>query len=200
MKVGVLARGIMETMDDGIAVGQLLVATPLLEDPGFRRSVVLLLEHDDAEGTVGVVLNRPTDVPVGEVLGSWADLVTGPPVVFQGGPVSLDGALALARVQGGQAPSGWRPLNGTPVGLLDLDSPPALIAAEVLQLRVFAGYSGWISGQLKAEIDVGAWYVVPGEAGDAFMDDPGRLWPAVLRRQGGDLALVATFPDDPTLN
>jgi len=194
----------MEHMDDGIAVGRLLVATPRLVDPNFRRTVVLVVEHDDAEGTLGVVLNRPTEVPVEQVLPPWAELVTGPNVVFQGGPVALDSALALARVPAKEEPLGWRALDGDTevgrVGLVDLDAPPGLLAAEVLQLRVFAGYAGWSAGQLRAEIEEGAWYVVNGEAGDVFAADPERLWQAVLRRQPGDLAFVATFPDDPSLN
>jgi putative transcriptional regulator len=67
-------------------------------------------------------------------------------------------------------------------------------------LRVFAGYAGWGSGQLQTEIDEGAWYVLSAEPGDAFVTEPERLWSAVLRRQGGDVALVATFPDDPAQN
>lgn len=191
-------------MDDGIVVGRLLVATPQLDDPNFRRSVVLVVEHDAEEGTLGVVLNRPTEVPVDRVLPPWAELVTGPSVVFQGGPVALDSALALARLPGDEEPLGWRALDGDPdvarVGLVDLDAPPALLAAEVIQLRVFAGYAGWGAGQLRSEIEDGAWYLISGEAGDVFIDDPERLWQGVLRRQGGDLAFVATFPEDPSLN
>jgi putative transcriptional regulator len=191
-------------MDDGIAVGSLLVATPLLDDPNFRRSVVLVVEHDPEDGTLGVVLNRPTEVPVDRVLPPWGELVTGPSVVFQGGPVALDSALALASVPGEDEPLGWRALDGASdvsrVGLVDLDAPPGLIAPEVVQFRVFAGYAGWSAGQLRTEIEEGAWYVLAGEPRDVFMDDPERLWQAVLRRQGGDLAFVSTFPDDPSLN
>jgi putative transcriptional regulator len=191
-------------MDDGIVVGSLLVATPLLDDPNFRRGVVLLVEHDQQEGTLGVVLNRPTEVPVDQVLPPWSKLVTGPSVVFQGGPVALDSALALARVPGAGDPLGWRALDGVPaasrLGLVDLDAPPEVLAAEVTALRVFAGYAGWGAGQLRSEVEEGAWYVLPGEPQDVFIDDPERLWRLVLRRQGGDLALVATFPDDPSLN
>lgn len=194
----------MDLMDDGIVVGRILVATPLLDDPNFRRSVVFVLEHDDAEGTLGVVLNRPTEVPVGQVLPPWGDLVTGPSVLFQGGPVALDSALALAKVPNGEEPLGWRALDDgsevSRVGVLDLDAPPNLIGPELVQLRVFAGYAGWGAGQLRSEIEQGAWYVVAGEPGDVFVDAPERLWQAVLRRQGGDLALVSTFPDDPNLN
>jgi putative transcriptional regulator len=191
-------------MEDHIGVGRLLVATPLLDDPNFRRGVVLVVEHDPGEGTLGVVLNRPTEVPVDRVLPPWATLVTGPSVVFQGGPVALDSALALARVPGSDDPLGWRALDGIPavarLGLVDLDAPPEVLAAEVTELRVFAGYAGWGAGQLRSEIDEGAWFVLPGEPHDVFIDDPEQLWRKVLRRQGGELAIVATFPDDPSLN
>jgi putative transcriptional regulator len=191
-------------MEDGIVVGRLLVATPALDDPNFRRGVVLVVEHDPGEGTLGVVLNRPTEVPVDRVLPPWATLVTGPSVVFQGGPVALDSALALARVPGAEDPLGWRALDGIPavsrLGLVDLDAPPEVLAAEVTELRVFAGYAGWGAGQLRSEIEEGAWFVLPGEPLDVFIDDPEQLWRKVLRRQGGELAIVATFPDDPSLN
>ncbi|MFC4913162.1 YqgE/AlgH family protein [Actinomadura gamaensis] len=191
-------------MEDGITVGTLLVATPQLDDPNFRRTVVLVVEHDGDGGTLGVVLNRPTEVPVDRVLPPWAELVTVPSVVFQGGPVALDNALALARLPGEDEPLGWRALDGDPsvarVGLVDLDAPPALLAPELLQLRVFAGYAGWGAGQLLGEIEDGAWYLVSAEAGDVFAAEPERLWQQVLRRQAGDLAFVSTFPDDPTLN
>jgi putative transcriptional regulator len=191
-------------MREATGAGRLLVATPLLADPNFRRTVVLVVEHEPNEGTLGVVLNRPTEVSVGQVLEPWTDLASGPSVVFTGGPVSPTSALALARANGEGDPLGWRALDGGPemsrIGLVDLEAPPQVLAAEIASLRVFAGYAGWGSGQLESEIDEGAWYVLPGEPTDPFIADPQQLWPTVLRRQGGELALVATFPDDPRLN
>ncbi len=184
--------------------GRLLAATPMLGDPNFRRTVILVVEDDPDEGTLGVVLNRPTEVPLDQVLEPWTPLVTGPPVVFRGGPVSPNSALALALALGEDEPVGWRSLDGSPlmsrIGLVDLGAPPELLAGGISSMRVFAGYAGWGAGQLRDEIDEGAWYVLSASPGDAFFAEPERLWPAVLRRQGGDLALVATFPDDPVLN
>jgi putative transcriptional regulator len=184
--------------------GRLLVATPRLADPNFDRAVVLLLDHD-AEGSLGVVLNRPTPVGVGDVLEAWAALAVAPPVVFQGGPVSLDSALALAVVPGEPRPDedadllGWRRVHGA-IGLVDLEAPPELLAAELGSLRIFAGYSGWGPGQLEKELSDGAWYVVESEPGDVSCPDPAKMWRSVLRRQRSELAMVATYPDDPSLN
>jgi putative transcriptional regulator len=184
--------------------GQLLAATPMLGDANFRRTIVLIVEDEPAEGTLGVVLNRPSEVPVQQVLGPWTDLVTGPSVLFQGGPVSPDSALALAMPKTGTEPIGWRSLSGSKlmsrIGLIDLGAPPALLAGGIASLRVFAGYAGWGAGQLEAEIEVGAWLVLDALPQDAFATEPDRLYPAVLRRQGGETALLATYPDDPVLN
>ncbi|MQY15764.1 hypothetical protein SRB5_59550 [Streptomyces sp. RB5] len=185
--------------------GRLLVATPSLADPNFERAVVLLLEHD-GEGALGVVLNRPTPVGVADVLESWAALTGTPDVVFQGGPVSLDAALGIAVVPGGAAdgdvaagPMGWRRIHGA-IGLVDLDAPPELVAAELGTLRIFAGYAGWAPGQLEDELADGAWYVVESEPGDVSSPAPEGLWRAVLRRQRSRLAMFATYPDDAALN
>ncbi len=196
----------MEAMqeEDDIRPGRLLVATPILEDPNFRRSVVLVVDHGPEEGTLGVVLNRPTEVAVERVLPSWAALASGPDVVFQGGPVELDSPLALAHLPGTGEPLGWRALDGVPavarLGLVDLDGPPALLADGITGFRVFVGYAGWGPGQLRSEIAEGTWYVLTAEPADVFAAAPERLWQSVLRRQGGDLAFVATYPEDPSLN
>jgi putative transcriptional regulator len=191
-------------MEDESLSGRLLAATPLLGDPNFRRTVVLIVEDDHDEGTLGVVLNRPTEVPLDQVLESWTALVSGPQVVFRGGPISPNSALALALAQGSAEPLGWRSLAGSPLmsrlGLVDLGAPPELLADGITSMRVFAGYAGWGAGQLRSEIDEGAWFVLPGNPADAFAAEPERLWPEVLRRQGGELAMVATFPDDPVWN
>ncbi|MFE0133508.1 YqgE/AlgH family protein [Streptomyces sp. NPDC059037] len=191
--------------------GRLLVATPALADPNFDRAVVLLLDHDE-EGSLGVVLNRPTPVEVADILEGWGDLAGSPGVVFQGGPVSLDSALGVAVIPGGEGPSpssglrstsgdpiAWRRVHGA-IGLVDLDAPPELLAPALGSLRIFAGYAGWGPGQLEDELVEGAWYVVESEPGDVSSPDPERLWRSVLRRQRSDLAMVATYPDDPSLN
>ncbi|HEX7536869.1 MAG TPA: YqgE/AlgH family protein [Dermatophilaceae bacterium] len=181
------------------ATGKLLVATPRTGGKIFGRSVVLVLQHDE-EGAQGVVLNHPLPAPVSSVLPPWQEFVTDPPNVFQGGPVALDSALGLVTVPGDrQEPMGVRLLFGG-LGLVDLDIPPVEVMPGVAGLRIFAGYAGWSDGQLEQEIRDGGWYVVEAEARDAFTPEPQTLWSTVLRRQRGNLAFVASLPEDPTMN
>jgi putative transcriptional regulator len=178
--------------------GRLLVAAPSLEDPNFRRSVVLLLDHD-GDGAVGVVLNRPSGTDLAEVMPQWALQVSGPAELFVGGPVGEDRAVGLAVLGDGEQPDGFQPVSGR-VGLLDLDTDADDILGRVVGARVFAGYAGWGSGQLEEELAEGAWFVLDALPGDAVTDDPGALWRMVLRRQPDRLAWLAHFPDDPSQN
>jgi len=180
------------------AAGRLLVATPLLGDPHFSRTVIYLLEHDGG-GTVGVVLNRPSHTPVGQVLPDWHDAVSGPAVVFGGGPVQPDGALCLGELDeaGGDSTS-KEVVDG--VSTVDLDGDVAVIAPNARRLRVFAGHAGWASGQLEDELAEGAWWVLRGGPADLFSEDPKSMWRHVLRRQPPPLNLLATYPVDASLN
>lgn len=189
----------MDLTPASFLTGRLLVATPRTGGEVFRRSVVLVLHHDE-EGAQGIVLNRPLAASVGSVLPLWQPHVTPPGMLFQGGPVGLDSALGLVTVPGdGTEPMGVRLLFGG-IGLVDLDTPPPVVLPEIAGLRIFAGYAGWEAEQLEQEVRVGAWYVVDCEARDGFTADPGTLWTTVLRRQRGSLALMAAYPDDPTMN
>lgn len=182
-----------------VAPGMLLVATADLLDPNFSGTVVLLLDADD-DGTLGVVINRPSPVAVDDVLEPWGHLVDEPERLFVGGPVGPEAALAVGRLRGGgDVPPGFRPVAGS-LGLVDLDAPTELISGALSGLRIFAGYAGWGAGQLADEIREGSWHVVAGEPGDAFVEDPTRLHRDVLRRQGGELAWESTRPLDPDLN
>lgn len=181
------------------AAGRLLVAAPLLGEP-FDHAVILILEHDES-GTLGVVLNQPTNLDVGTVLPAWRTHLTGLPHLFQGGPVALDSALGLAAADGIDEPPGFRRVSG-PLGIIDLDTSPDDLAPRLHALRIFAGYAGWSPGQLDDELLEGSWAVV--EVGDpvldAFLSDPEDLWGAVLSRQDGTLAWWVNCPADPGMN
>ncbi len=187
----------MERMQ--MAAGMLLVATTALRDPNFAETVVLLLDVNE-EGALGVVLNRPSPILVAEVLEPWRDVVAEPEVLFRGGPVGVEGALAVGRLRTvDDVPVGWRPVAGL-LGMVDLDAPTELVDGTLAAMRVFAGYAGWGAEQLEGEVEEGSWYVVSSQADDAFRGDTAGLWRDVMRRQPGMLAWHVTRPIDPDLN
>jgi putative transcriptional regulator len=178
--------------------GRLLVAEPMLADPNFQRSVVYLIDHGD-EGALGVVLNRPSEVPVGDVVPTWAPYVSEPRTVFIGGPVSPEAAICLGRCAPGAESPLWNPLSEE-LGVVDLNGDPLLAPAGVSGLRVFAGYSGWSPGQLEAEMEMDGWFVLDAEPDDLFAETAEELWRRVLARQRGPLRRFASFPEDPSVN
>ena len=179
--------------------GRLLVATPALKDPNFERTVVLVVAHESG-GSIGVVLNRATEVAVSDVLDGWGALADEPGVVFEGGPIQPEAAICIARSKSGTGRiAGFNRVSGA-VGTLDLSQDPEALAEKILAVRVFAGYAGWGEGQLESEIETGSWLVFDALPGDAFVTRPDDLWPMVLRRQGGLMAAVAIFPADPSMN
>jgi putative transcriptional regulator len=187
---------------DDVRPGSLLVAMPALTDPTFAGAVVYVLDHSDT-GTIGVVLGRPSEVRISDVLPGWSELAVEPGVFHVGGPCETDTALCLAARRGtGPLPddSGLRQVVDQ-VHLVDLDSDPDLLDGEIEGLRVFAGYAGWSRGQLAGELAEGAWAVVDGRPADVLAGDDGpQLWRSVLRRQSGRLAVLSTAPADPSAN
>lgn len=169
--------------------GKLLIAAPSLED-FFHRAVVLVIEHTE-EGAMGVVLNRPTETPVGEAVDRLSGLAGPGDVLNMGGPVSTDTVVALGEFED---PDEAARLVVGDLGLIDPEAPDP----ELRELRVYAGYAGWAPGQLESELEAEAWIVDEARPGDPF--HAGDLWPVALQRKGGQFALLATMPADPSLN
>jgi len=180
--------------------GRLLIALPMLSDGPFRRSVVLVLDHDH-DGALGVILNQPLEADVSDFLPQWNEVVADPHTLFQGGPVATDSALAVGLLWAGadDSPIGWRGMFGR-IGLIDLDVPVETLQGAIVGMRVFAGYAGWSPGQLEEEIQEGSWLVVDADESDLVAAKPWDLWRAVLRRQRGNTAMLANYPDDPSMN
>ena len=179
--------------------GRLLVATPGLGEGVFERCVMLVLHHGD-EGAQAVVLNKPVDATIDTVLDGWQEHVREPQVLFQGGPVQLDSALGVVGVVDPALDIDGVQQLFPGVGVVDLDTPADQVMPHLTGVRIFAGYAGWVAGQLEGEIRNGSWYVVDRLPGDVFSDEPGTLWRRVLRRQPGRLAFVGLYPDDEDYN
>lgn len=172
--------------------GQLLISKPAIHADAFDGTITLLLEHNH-DGALGLILNRPSELLIEDAFPDWASVAVDPPVVFAGGPVERNSLIAL-----GASPHA----DGDLVfGLHSLDLDTAVGPdSPVDRARVFAGYAGWGAGQLEGELANHVWWVVDGHLGDLFSPDPLDLWASVLRRNGGELAWFAHFPDDPSLN
>jgi putative transcriptional regulator len=186
---------LVQMMAESLA-GQLLLASPSLHDPNFSRTVVLIGVHNE-DGAMGVVLNRPSQVTVGEAVPQLQEAIDELEPVYVGGPVQpisvvclaefLDPAMAELIVLG---------RIGFPNPSADMDE----LARATARRRIFAGYAGWGEGQLDEEIDRGDWISDPALPEDVFSEDPLALWGAVLKRKGGSYALLARMPLDPSTN
>jgi putative transcriptional regulator len=155
--------------------GVLLVAHPSLTDPNFRQTVVLVCEHG-AEGTLGVIINRPTAVLLSEALPNVSVLKGTSYVLFAGGPVQPDGILMLFRVA--EEPDQLRKV---------LERVYLGLSREILErvitkpnptetFRAYAGYAGWAPGQLEFEMAMGSWAVTPADPSSIFDKMPETLW------------------------
>jgi putative transcriptional regulator len=177
--------------------GKLLLAGPLLKDPSFDRTVVLITEHSE-EGAMGLVLNRPSGAPVGVAVPDLAWVAGVDEIVFIGGPVSPSGVIVLAEWDDpAQAVALVEPDLGFVPG--DSEDTAALVAA-VRRARVYAGHAGWGPGQLEDELAEEAWIVETPRREELFSVDAEGLWAAVLRRKGREFALLSTMPPDPSRN
>jgi putative transcriptional regulator len=173
--------------------GSLLIAAPQLLDPNFRRTVVLVADHGE-EGAMGVILNRPSGMTVADAAPDLEPLIGPDAPIFAGGPVQATSGVVLAEVVEAD-----EPLFGDVVlvpGLGEL----ADVVDGAGSIRVFAGYAGWGPGQLDDELGREDWIVEPARASDVFSEEPEALWGSVLERKGGQFALLARMPDDPSQN
>lgn len=177
--------------------GQLLIASPSIHDPNFRRTVVYMTEHGE-EGAMGLVLNRAAETTVGDAVPELAWLAEESAVVHVGGPVAPQSVVVLAEFE---EPELSALLIDDGLGFVPAEVEDVSTLSDALgRRRVFAGHAGWGPGQLEAEMDEESWILEPARREDVFTTDPEELWSTVLRRKGSDYALLSTMPVDPSLN
>jgi putative transcriptional regulator len=169
-----------EFSPSSLETGVFLVASPSLDDPNFHHSVLLIIEHGRG-GTVGLILNRPTDVLLSDVLQDLPILKTTPHRLFAGGPVGGTQMVLLFRLDRPYPDTRLivgRIYVGTPSVLERILTQPKLTET----FRAFAGFAGWAPGQLEQEMQEGAWGVLPKHSFDIFDKDPARIWPDSISR------------------
>ncbi|WP_182358514.1 YqgE/AlgH family protein [Tomitella gaofuii] len=180
-----------------VGPGSLLVSGTHLTEPVFRRSVIYVIENNDG-GTLGMVLNRPSETPLVDGLPEWSEVCSPAKVFHLGGPVKLDGALCLGVLRRGVGiddVDGITRVDGRVV-LIDVAADPLDVAPLVEGARIFVGYSGWTFGQLDGELLRDDWMVFTSRPGDIIAPPQVDLWGRVLRRQPQPWAMLATHPID----
>lgn len=181
-----------------VKTGKLLLAEPFMLDPNFRRSAVMVCEHNDQEGTVGFILNKPLKVPVADLIAEMPDIES---PVFFGGPVATDSIHFLHNV-GDLLEESVEVLKGVYWGG-NFDKLKFLIQSRLIlphNIRFFVGYSGWSAGQLTEELEYHSWIISEMDPNYLFKSKPGALWRQAMHNLGTTYSVIAQMPDQHVLN
>lgn len=187
---------------DTVATGKILVADDKLDDPSFAKSVVLIVDSDPDGGTLGVILNRRSDVALSKVFPKIKGAPADP--VYMGGPVEIGSGQGLLR---SESKPGTRHIVDDVYATGNQELIESSVAARVnpSKFRLYLGYAGWAPGQLESEIQVGAWAVRAGSASIVFDEDPDSLWSRLNRESHSRIAdargiTSPTWPRTPVLS
>ena len=164
-----------------LGAGKLLVASRDLGDPNFAQTVVLLV-HQDAQGVVGLILNRRSDVPLSRILKDLKGAKERSDPVYLGGPMEPPTVFALlkspSRIEGAEAVlAGVYMISAKNHFEQTISTRP-----DPGVFHVYLGYAGWTNEQLRREVELGAWFIFPATAGTVFSSDPDSLWPQMIRK------------------
>ncbi|MBI3501020.1 MAG: YqgE/AlgH family protein [Bacteroidetes bacterium] len=189
------------------AQGKLLLSEPFMNDPNFKRTVVLLASHNE-EGSVGFVLNRPMELKLGQIIEEFGDTSTplsaGFFPVWDGGPVQRD-ALFYVHTLGDAIP-GSIPVVGDLYWSGNFETVKALIKGNKIsenEIRLFIGYSGWGAGQLQEEIKRNSWLIADATIDlvmNAGTSSDAKLWQDILKSMGKEYEIISNFPENPMWN
>ena len=180
-----------------IEKGMVLLAGPFMDDPYFKRAVVLMCEHHK-HGSLGLVLNKPTDISINTVMSDFPSFDAN---IYYGGPVGMD-RLHFIHNLGDLINDSIRISDGVYWGG-DFKELMFLVNNEMVtpqSVRFFVGHSGWSAGQLSEEMEEGAWITAEMHANYAFKTDSNFLWKQVMGNKGDAFEVLADLPDEPILN
>ncbi|MCD4772228.1 MAG: YqgE/AlgH family protein [Bacteroidales bacterium] len=177
--------------------GKLLISEPFLNDYYFKRSVVLLAEHNE-EGSFGVIMNKPVTVKFNEVIKDFPDFDA---PLYLGGPVKSD-SLFFVHTMGSKISNSIEIIDGLYWGG-NINEIKEMIMLGVLNsndIRFYIGYSGWESKQLESELEKNSWLVSTMNSKKLLTTEPDILWKTSLDTLGNDYKIWNNFPSDPGSN
>jgi len=173
--------------------GSLLIAHPNMLDPNFRRAVLFISVHDPEDGALGVILNRPLDKQVADLVNDEPPAGLANVPVFLGGPVGRN-QLMFAAFE-------WQKAEGLKINHnVNLEEASQLLNNDPSSVRAFVGYAGWGAGQLEAEMKQNAWLLQKPSRSTLKTDRLSSLWFDIMRGLGPWYKMLAAAPDDPSLN
>jgi putative transcriptional regulator len=173
--------------------GSLLIAHPSMMDPNFRRAVLFISAHDAEDGAIGVILNRPLDKHVSDLVSEEPPHGLADVPVFLGGPVGKN-QLMFAAFE-------WEDANGLRLNhSIKMDEAHEKVDTDPASIRAFVGYAGWSAGQLEAEMKQKAWILQKPSRAALSPERLPKLWFEIMRGLGPWYKLLAAAPDDPSLN
>lgn len=185
--------------DIQINTGKLLVSEPFMLDPNFKRSVILICDHDKEDGTIGFVLNKPVKMNITEILSSFPDFEA---EVHFGGPVQTDTIHYIHRL-GDLLSKSIKVMDGVWFGG-DYEELKELVSLQLIEpkdIRFFVGYTGWSAGQLRSEILTKSWFLADGDINFVFNEKYVKnLWTEVLQYEGGTKSVIGQMPKKITLS
>lgn len=187
----------MNASDMKPAQGTLLISEPFLKDFYFRRSVILLAEHNE-EGSFGLILNKPIDIRINEIVKDFPAFDTN---IYLGGPVGTD-SLFVLHTMGNKISKSTRITQGLYWGG-DIDVIKEMILAKAINpsdIRFYIGYAGWTANQLDRELKEKSWLVTKAKTGLMLKSSPEVLWKEILKSMGKEYAEWVNYPIDPIMN
>ncbi|MCI0715782.1 MAG: YqgE/AlgH family protein [Chlorobi bacterium] len=184
-------------MTENPAKGKILISEPFLNDPNFKRTIILLTEHGE-EGSVGFVLNKPTAYKINDIVEEFPKFES---LVYYGGPVQLNSIQFIYKgenVMDGSAEILPGLFWGGSFEILKLLIQSRQVKPQ--DFRFFLGYSGWGEHQIEDEIELNSWIVADTTIDNIFSDEPDKLWRDILKSMGKKFAILASFDDNPSVN
>lgn len=187
----------MKSIDLKPAQGTLLISEPFLRDYYFRRSVVLLAEHDE-NGSFGLIINKPLEIKINEIVKDFPDFDT---KVYIGGPVKTDNLFVLHTL-GNKISGSSKIMDGLYWGG-DIDMIKSMIEEKKIRsqnIRFYIGYSGWDPDQLNREMKENSWVVTKLKTEKILLESPTDMWKNILKSMGEDYSVWINYPLDPMMN
>ncbi|WP_338766830.1 YqgE/AlgH family protein [Bernardetia sp. ABR2-2B] len=181
--------------NNSVEAGNFLLAEPLLDDPNFDRTVILVCQHSE-EGSFGLVVNRQTEISVSEA----TDLLEIENKLFVGGPVeqnTMHFLHTMTELKESLIISEDIFWGGDFDNLQELALKGKITKQNC---RFFVGYSGWSELQLDAELENNTWIISKVNPKIMFQHEPEQLWNAILQEMGGKYKIYSNYPTDPRLN